>query len=225
MEEIPLKPLTDGKSLLDPEGYMWPESDEVEKHTKYKEVEAEVRAQIDKALAMGMKPSHVDNHMGSLYGNQTGRFSFLKMALRICGDYGYGYRMYTSADKRVCPKGTPYFLLKASTLLSRPWGKRYGVPMPDYLLFPDWSVPGMRDSYEAYKKHILSIWGNLPEGITETFVHPAVESDELKGITNAWQCRVWEYQLLKDPEMHQYLKDHGVELISYRELVKMKAKK
>ena len=61
---------------------------------------------------MGMKPSHVDNHMGSLYGNQTGRFSFLKMALRICGDYGYGYRMYTSADKRVCPKGTPYFLLK-----------------------------------------------------------------------------------------------------------------
>ena len=163
--------------------------------------------------------------MGSLYGNQTGRFSFLKMALRICGDYGYGYRMYTSADKRVCPKGTPYFLLKASTLLSRLWGKRYGVPMPDYLLFPDWSVPGMRDSYEAYKKHILTIWGNLPEGITETFVHPAVESDELKGITNAWQCRVWEYQLLKDPEMHQYLKDHGVELISYRELVKMKAKK
>lgn len=219
------KPLTDGKSLLDPEGYMWPESDEVEKHTKYKEVEAEVRAQIDKALSMGMKPSHIDNHMGSLYGNQTGRFSFLKMALRICGDYGYGYRMYTSADKRVCPKGTPYFLLKASTLLSRLWGKRYGVPMPDYLLFPDWSVPGMRDSYEAYKKHILSIWGNLPEGITETFVHPAVESDELKGITNAWQCRVWEYQLLKDPEMHQYLNDHGVELISYRELVKMKAKK
>ena len=30
---------------------------------------------------------------------------------------------------------------------------------------------------------------------------------------------------MKDPYTHKYLKDHGVELISYRELIKMKGGK
>ena len=64
---------------------------------------------------------------------------------------------------------------------------------------------------------------DIPEnGVTETFIHPSVENDELKSITGRWQDRVWEYQLMKDPYTHKYLKDHGVELISYRELIAMK---
>lgn len=219
------RPLTAGKSLIDPrDGYMWHESDEVEKHTDYKEVEAEVRAQIDKALALGMKPSHVDNHMGSLYGHYTGRFSFLKLALRICSDYGYPYRIFTNADKRVCPPGVPYPAYQVLTLIARSWIKKFGVVTPDYLLFPDWSEKGLRASYEHYRERILQIWTDLPDGVTETFVHPAVESDEIKGITSMWQCRVWEYQLLKDPVMHQTLEEKGVKLISYRDLVEMKSK-
>ena len=33
----------------------------------------------------------------------------------------------------------------------------------------------------------------IPDGITETFVHPALESDELKSIVPPWEQRVWEY--------------------------------
>ncbi len=80
----------------------------------------------------------------------------------------------------------------------------------------------MRKSYETYRDTILKIWTDLPDGVTETFIHPSVESDELKSITSRWQDRVWEYQLMKDPYTHKYLKEHGVELISYRELIKMK---
>ena len=32
------------------------------------EVERELRAQIDRAYAMGIKPTHVDSHMYALYG-------------------------------------------------------------------------------------------------------------------------------------------------------------
>ena len=159
--------------------------------------------------------------MGSLYGHYTGRLGLSKMTLRVCGEYGYAYRLYTAHDKRICPKGTPYFLYAAVTLLSKHWGKKYNVVIPDYLLFPDWN-DDMRVSYETYRDMILKIWTDLPDGVTETFVHPAVESDEIKGITARWQDRVWEYQLLKDPYTHKYLKDHGIELISYRELIKMK---
>lgn len=216
------KPLTSGKTLLDEEGFMWHESDMVEKNASYEDIEKEVRAQIDLAHRMGMKPSHVDNHMGSLYGHYTGRLGLSKLALKICGSYGYAYRLYTKHDKRICPNGTPYPLYAAVTLLSKHWGKKYNVIIPDYLLFPDWN-DDMRVSYEVYRDTILKIWTDIPEdGVTETFVHPSVESDELKGITGRWLDRVWEYQLMKDPYVHQYLKDHGVELISYRELIKMK---
>ena len=216
------KPLTNGKTLIDEEGYMWHESDQVEKNASYADLEAEIRAQIDLAHSMGMKPSHTANHMGSLYGHYTGRLGLAKMTLRVCGEYGYAYRLYTAHDKRICPNGTPYFLYAAITLLSKHWGKKYNVVIPDYLLFPDWN-DDMRKSYETYRETILKIWTDIPEdGVTETFIHPSVETDELKGITARWQDRVWEYQLMKDPYTHKYLKDHGVELISYRELIKMK---
>ena len=215
------KPLTDGKTLVDNEGFMWHESDDVEKNASYADLEAEIKAQIDLAHSMGMKPSHVDNHMGSLYGHDTGRLGLAKMTLRICGEYGYAYRLYTKHDKRICPNGTPYFLYSAITVLSKAWGKKYNVVIPDYLLFPDWN-DDMRESYEKYRETILKIWTDIPDGVTETFIHPALESDELKGITGRWQDRVWEYQLMKDPYTHEYLKKNDVYLISYRELNKMK---
>ena len=220
-EKYRWKPLTPGKSLVDEDGYMWHESDMVEKNAKYEEIEAEVRAQIEYAHTLGMKPSHIDNHMGSLYGHYTGRLSLGKLALRICGDYGYAYRIFTKNDKRICPAGTPYFLYSAITIFTRLWGKKYNVIMPDYLLFPDWN-DAMRESYEVYRDTILKIWTDLPDGVTETFIHPSVENDELKGITGRWLDRVWEYQLMKDPYTHEYLKKHGVELISYRDLIRMK---
>ncbi len=217
------KPLTDGKSLVSDKGWMWETSKEVEQNAKYSEIEAEIRAQIDYAHSLGMKPSHIDNHMGSLYGHYTGRFSLLKLSLRVCGDYGYSYRMYSKADRRVLPTGFPYFAFAASTLISSHWAKKYNVIIPDYLLFPEWNSK-MRESYEVYRNTILKIWTNIPDGVTETFVHPSIESDEIKGITARWKDRVWEYKLLNDPETHKYLKDHGIEMISYRELISMRSK-
>ena len=58
--------------------------------------------------------------------------------------------------------------------------------------------------------------------LTETFLHPALETDELKSITGNWFQRVWEYNLMKDPATHEYLRAHGVTMISYRELIEMK---
>lgn len=218
------KPLTDGKTLVDEEGYMWHEAKMVEKNASYEDIEREVRAQIDLAHSMGMKPSHIDNHMGTLYGNKTGRFGLLKLAYKICGSYDYPYRMYIKADKRVDPRGIPYFVNAAAAALSKRWAKKYNVITPDYLLFPDWEAPDMKncESYEEYRQKILKIWVNIPEGVTETFVHPAIETDELKSITGSWLHRVWEYKLLKDPETEKYLNEHNVYFINYRDLVNMK---
>ena len=53
-------------------------------------------------------------------------------------------------------------------------------------------------------------------------MHPAFATDEMKSITGSWRDRQWEYDLLKDPDTHKYLKDHGVTMINYRDLIQMK---
>lgn len=218
------KPLTSGKSLIDERGYMWKSTKLVEKNADLKELEAEMRAQIDLAHKLGMKPSHLDNHMGSLYGNQTGRFSMLAMTMRVCGEYGYPFRLFTKTAKEMCPRGTPWAVYKIAPVFTSLLAKINRVVLPDYLLFPDWGEPGLKDSYEKYRERMLYLWTHIPDGITETFVHPTKESDEIKAITGSWRDRVWEYRLMKDPETEKYLNAHGVELISYRDLLNLKSK-
>ena len=54
-------------SLHDPDGTFPSEVPTMTKRAKVDEVERELRAQIDRAYAIGIKPTHVDSHMGALY--------------------------------------------------------------------------------------------------------------------------------------------------------------
>ena len=215
-------PLTDGPSLRDPAGFMWHSTEDVERNVNLKEVRAEVDAQVQKALSYGMVPSHLDNHMGTLYGNRTGRLGLLTLILRYCGEKGYAYRLYTKTDKSMAPRGTPWPVYKLSGLVTSALAKRYKVTLPDYLLFPDWTRELSEGGYENYRKEILRQWTSIPDGVTETFLHPALETEELKAITPNWFQRVWEHRLMNDPDTHAYLAAHGVQMISYRDLVAMR---
>ena len=53
--------------LTDPHGYLWHGVDEAVGHATPDEFETEIRAQLDKALAMGIKPTHLDSHMGTCF--------------------------------------------------------------------------------------------------------------------------------------------------------------
>ncbi len=122
------------------------------------------------------------------------------------------------------PRGTPWPVYKLSALITGLMAKRYRVILPDYLLFPDWTRELSEGGYEHYRKEILRQWTSIPEGVTETFLDPALETDELKAITPNWFQRVWEYTLMNDPATHAFLAEQGVTMISYRDLVSMKQK-
>jgi len=50
-------------SLINEHGYFHPNC---ETEVNIEEVETELRAQIDRAYAMGLVPTHLDSHMGCL---------------------------------------------------------------------------------------------------------------------------------------------------------------
>src|SRR6185503_18160342 len=64
-------PLVPGlASLLDENGYLYLTEREASSHAKVDEVEKEIRAQIDLARKLGIQPTHLDSHMGTLYQNK-----------------------------------------------------------------------------------------------------------------------------------------------------------
>ncbi len=213
-------------SMRDDEGYFYHGSDEFEKHADLKETEMEVRAQIEKLKALGLNPSHLDNHMGTLYGVATGRFELLELMIKIAGEYKLPLRMpmnFTDAqfsNTMLSVNVNPEIVKNLiNTVVA--YGKSLGVAMPDYLMPGDWSGP-QKESYENYKEYIYELYRSFPAGVTETYIHPALETDELKGTSSVWQRRVWEYKLFSDKQTRQHIDSLGIKLINYRDLAKMR---
>lgn len=222
MDRFPWGPLTDGKSIRTPEGRMWPESEDFEAHCSYDDACAETLAQIEYCEKKGMKPSHVDSHMGALYG-LNGKLKMLPKTLAICGQKGYPFRMFSKPLESQCPPGAPMWLFKAACRFSGIFGKINHVPMPDYLIFPESIESG--ESYEDFKHNFITYLTDIPDGICETYIHPALATDEMKAITGRWKRRYWEYLIMKDPDIYKAFDEHNIKLISYRDLVKLKKTK
>lgn len=214
-------------SLRDEEGFMWHESDQVEKNVDIDEVEGEIRAQIERARKLGLvNPSHLDNHMGSLYGIETGRFELLQLTLSLAGEYGLPFRMPAKFTDEMLGNSMLDINVDKSVIdmvFSKivEFAKANKVAIPDYLIPNEWSGP-QKESYENFKEYLYNLYANIPDGITETYLHPSIETDDLKGTTGAWERRVWEYKIMSDPQTKQHIEAHGIKLINYRDLAEMK---
>ena len=216
-------------SLRDEDGYFFHESDEFEQHADLAETETEVRAQIEKLIKLGLNPSHLDNHMGSLYGIATGRFDLLKKTIEIAGEYGLPFRLPMSfTDEQFSNKMLDIQVgreaIEGLFAQVTAYAQSLGVAMPDYLMPGDWEGP-QADSFDNFREYIFEKYRGFPEGVIETYIHPAYETDELKGTSGCWERRVWEYKLFSDPKTQQFIKDIGIKLINYRDLAAMRSGK
>lgn len=215
-------------SLRDEDGFFYHESDQVEINADIDEIEAECRAQIERLKKLGLtNPSHVDNHMGSIYGIETGRFELLNVAFDVASEYNLPFRFpkilpdevfdNTMLEIKVDKEMVKGLL---SNIVS--YAEMKGVAIPDLLIPNEWGGP-QDESYENFKEYVYNLYRSFPDGaVTETYMHPSLETDDLKGTTGSWQRRVWEYQLLKDPQTRQHIESLGFKLINYRDLANMK---
>lgn len=194
--------------LLDPDGYLWRDVPDVANHASAKEVETEIRAQIEKAKAMGVHPGHMDTHMGTLYGRPDYTAAYLKVAAEY-GIPAMAIEFTESVVTRFRAQGYP---------INEDMIKYVGdYPLPkldDFRGAPD------GDSYADKKQKFMDLVHALSPGITEIIFHPSVETDNLKSITNSWQQRVWEAQMFTDPDMKQFFRDEGVLFTNWKEIMK-----
>ena len=77
-------PSTEIASLLDENGYFYPTTQEVGLHADPVEAEKEIRAQIERAIAYGITPTHLDTHMGSVLAKPE----LVQIYMKLGKEYG-----------------------------------------------------------------------------------------------------------------------------------------
>ncbi len=185
--------------LIDPDGKFWHEVPGVVQHASAAEVETEIRAQIEKAIAMGWQPTHMDTHMGTLFGSPD----YMKVYVKVAQEYGIPANIIDLSNKEVLEafRKTGYPLTDDVVDMVA----AYKLPKLDNFT----GVPKGK-TYEEVRGNFFKLVKSLKPGLTEIVFHPSTETENVKTITNSWQQRVWEAQLFTDPVVKQFFKDEGI---------------
>jgi len=186
-------PITHSPSLLDGDGGFPRTVADVWDHADLDEVRKECRAQLDRAIYWGFDVSHLDSHMGTMQL----RPEFFDVYLELAVEFRLPLRMAGASAQRAV--GFPY----------RRLAEEEGVVFPDHFVL---TSVGSRRSIE---KALF----DLAPGVTEVYLHPAIDTDELRASHPDWANRVEDHAFLtSDPSFRDLIERAGVTLIGYREL-------
>jgi len=200
----PVAPGTEVASLLDAEGFLPRTVLEVAAHARPAEVEKEVRAQIARARAFGIRPTHVDSHMGTLFFR-----AFFPIYTRAARESGL---------VPMLPGPTPERIQQAK-LLGLDMPAIYAALTREGFVFLDALYENAQgDTLEARRQHYYDLFRRLKPGVTEIIVHLSLNDDEIRHITSSWEARWNEYQIFTDPRTKELLDSLGIKLIGYRQL-------
>jgi len=195
----PVAPMDKVPSIVDENGYFFHDWEQ-NQHVDAKEVEIELRAQIKRALAMGVRPTHLDSHQYRLI--MTGKDLFDAM-LRVAHEY------------------------KLPVFVTRDWFADHpylqqslgpGDIVLDHTVTIEPEVPA-----EKWREFYLTALKNLQPSVTEFVIHPGFDNEELRAATRerstwgaAWRQR--DYDFFVSAEFRRILAQQNIKLITWREL-------
>jgi chitin disaccharide deacetylase len=195
------------QGLFDKQGYLHRNVPSVVMNAKDEEVEAEIYAQFHRAVELGMKPSHIDTHMGTLYAKLGYTKAYFKLAVE---------------------KQVPAMVIEMTPHTIDKFRKQ-GYPFNDELiqLIKDYPLPKLDDfhtvpngkTYDEKRTNFYTLVKSLPPGLHEMIYHPSIPTEGLKKITGSWQQRNWEDQLFGDAEVKQFLKDQQIIVTDWKEVM------
>lgn len=197
----PVAPADLVPSLVDENGYFhhdW----ERNQHINPKEVEIELRAQIKRALAMGVRPTHLDSHQYRLIMNGKELFDAM---LRVAREY------------------------KLPVFVNRDWFASYPYLQtsvgPDDIVLDHTVTIAPEVPPEKWDDFYLTALKNLQPGVTEFVIHPGFDDEELRAATRerstwgaAWRQR--DYDFFTSNRFREILAQQHIKLVTWRELTR-----
>jgi predicted glycoside hydrolase/deacetylase ChbG (UPF0249 family) len=186
------------QSLLDPSGYLWPDSEPAAQHIKTDEAEREIRAQIERAIAMGIHPTHLDSHMGVLFA----RPDLFAVYVKVAHEYKLPFLALRSPD-------APPAMLSALS--------------DKDIVLDSVVIAGPSVGADNWKTFYFNAIKNLKPGVTEIIVHLGHDDAELQAVTvdhpdygAAWRQR--DYDVVASPEFKKTIDENHIILIRWKDL-------
>jgi predicted glycoside hydrolase/deacetylase ChbG (UPF0249 family) len=187
-------PITQAPSLLGGDGGFPRTVEDVWEHADLDEVRRELRAQVERAILWGFDVTHLDSHMGTLQL----RPEFFDIYLDLAVEFGLPLRLSGASTERMV--GFPF----------RKLAEEEGVVFPDHFVL----VTGV-----GSRRSVERVIADLRPGVTEVYVHPALDTPELRAFAPDWAGRVDDHQLVTtDSELAVTLRRAGVHRIGFRRL-------
>ena len=238
--------------LADKDWCLWPEPADVIRHASADEVETEIRAQLDRALSIGLKPTHLDSHMGTLFASKAYLQRYIKVGVQyqipVMFPGGNDKLLIESSNaaliKRSKAEGTwkegmvlpiPDALKDAGEVGEMIW--RSGLPVLDDLVSNsgDWKPGPAADgpdkgvvtplAYEKYKvQKFEEAIEHMQPGVAMFIVHSTAVTDDWRKISHSGDSRLADMQAMMDPELREYIRSHGIILTTWRELMERRQK-
>lgn len=188
-------------SLLDPSGYLWPETGPAIQNLKAEEAEREIRAQIERSIAAGIHPTHLDSHMGVLFARPDLFAAYVKVA----HDYHLPFLAVKVADERA----------KLLSLLSEK------DPIVESIVMANPTVHA-----NQWKESYGNAMKNVKPGLSEMIVHLGHDDAELQAVAidhpdfgSAWRQR--DYDFVTSPDFKKMLEENHIVLVKWKDLQKL----
>jgi chitin disaccharide deacetylase len=182
-------------SLVDKTGFFYPleRIPEFLAQVKLSELEVEFRAQIEAVLAASLSPTHLDWHCL----DDGGRADIFELTVKLAEEYGLAVRVFHRST--------------GVTLQQR------GLPTNDHDVLDSYRLDLVEKS--AWYARALR---ELPSGLSEWAVHPAVGTPEMQAIEpESWQVRSTDFDFLISQEARSIIEQEEIVLLSYKPLQKV----
>ncbi|MEM0458845.1 MAG: ChbG/HpnK family deacetylase [Thermofilaceae archaeon] len=193
-----IRPLTCGASLRDEQGYLFRTVEEAWRSVRAEEAEAELRAQIEHVIRLGIDVTHIDTHMGSVL-----RPDIAEVYVKLACEYRVPALIPESVENPMIP---PPFRGQLARLLSR-------VKLPRVKLA---GIPYAKLEHEQRLRAFRDFLLNAEPGVYHVIHHSCFRNEETRDLPDI-DIREGDFRILTDPEIRMLLEEKW-ELITYREI-------
>jgi predicted glycoside hydrolase/deacetylase ChbG (UPF0249 family) len=188
-------------SLLDEHGYLYATVEELGQHAVPAEVETEIRAQIERALALGIRPTHLDTHMASVMASPD----LIRIYLKLGREYNL-----------------PVLTVSGSWVQDAPDEIREAMTAEPPLLDGLYMMHAA-DPAKSWSKVYSEMIASIGPGLSQLIVHLAMDDTEMQAVAvnhpdfgSAWRQRDLDFVTSK--EFRGLLEANDITLVTWKQV-------